>query len=59
MHLQLKSIVVDTIAYIGSMIFSLSLKSVEAPVKFIFPAPPSDTPRPYPFSVLGLGDGEQ
>jgi len=29
---------------------------VEAPVKFIFPAPPSDTPRDYEFSVLGLGD---
>ena len=29
---------------------------VEAPVKFIFTAPPSDTPRDYEFSVLGLGD---
>ena len=29
---------------------------IEAPVKFLYPAPPSDTPREYPFSVLGLGD---
>jgi minor histocompatibility antigen H13 len=29
---------------------------VEAPVKFIFTAPPSDSPRDYEFSVLGLGD---
>lgn len=29
---------------------------VEAPVKFLFPSPPSDVPKPYPFSVLGLGD---
>jgi hypothetical protein len=31
---------------------------VEAPVKFLYTAPPSDTPKSYPFSVLGLGDGE-
>jgi len=31
---------------------------VEAPVKFLYTAPLSDTPRPYPFSVLGLGDGK-
>ena len=29
---------------------------VEAPVKFLYTAPPSDTPKDYPFSVLGLGD---
>ena len=30
---------------------------VEAPVKFLYTAPPTDTPKSYPFSVLGLGDG--
>jgi minor histocompatibility antigen H13 len=29
---------------------------VEAPVKFLYAAPPSDVPKSYPFSVLGLGD---
>jgi minor histocompatibility antigen H13 len=29
---------------------------VEAPVKFIYPNPPTDDPTRYPFSVLGLGD---
>lgn len=29
---------------------------IEAPVKLLYPAPPSDVPRDYPFSVLGLGD---
>jgi len=29
---------------------------VEAPVKFLYTAPLSDTPKDYPFSVLGLGD---
>jgi len=29
---------------------------VEAPIKFLYPAPPSEIERAYPFSVLGLGD---
>ena len=31
---------------------------IEAPVKFLYTAPPTldGTPRSYPFSVLGLGD---
>ena len=31
---------------------------VEAPVKFLYTAPSSDTPKAYPFSALGLGDGK-
>ena len=31
---------------------------MEAPVKFLYTSPPSDIPRSYPFSVLGLGDGK-
>mmetsp|Transcript_10966 Transcript_10966/g.21135 ORF Transcript_10966/g.21135 Transcript_10966/m.21135 type:complete len:216 (+) Transcript_10966:1-648(+) len=40
----------------GSDVMMTVATKVEAPVKFIYPAPPSDTPRAYPFSVLGLGD---
>lgn len=35
------------------------LFQVEAPVKFLYTSPPSDVPRSYPFSVLGLGDGKR
>lgn len=37
------------------VMMTVALK-IEAPVKFLYPAPPSDVPREYPFSVLGLGD---
>jgi hypothetical protein len=37
----------------------LIILSVEAPVKFLYTSPPSDIPRSYPFSVLGLGDGKR
>jgi hypothetical protein len=40
------------------MPLSCFISEVEAPVKFLYPAPLSDTPRAYPFSVLGLGDGK-
>ena len=39
-------------------LFHDSISEVEAPVKFLYTAPLSDVPRPYPFSVLGLGDGK-
>ena len=29
---------------------------VEAPVKFLYASAPTDPPKAYPFSVLGLGD---
>eukprot|EP00978_Attheya_sp_CCMP212_P049130 scaffold620718_cov51-Attheya_sp.AAC.1 len=37
------------------VMMTVALK-VEAPVKFIYPNPPTDDPTRYPFSVLGLGD---
>ena len=40
----------------GTDIMMTVATKVEAPVKFLYTAPPSDTPRDYPFSVLGLGD---
>ena len=40
----------------GTDVMMTVATKVEAPVKFIYTAPPSDTPRDYPFSVLGLGD---
>lgn len=40
----------------GTDVMMTVATKVEAPVKFLYTAPPSDTPKPYPFSVLGLGD---
>jgi len=40
----------------GTDIMMTVATKIEAPVKFLYTAPPSDTPRDYPFSVLGLGD---
>mmetsp|Transcript_33482 Transcript_33482/g.71373 ORF Transcript_33482/g.71373 Transcript_33482/m.71373 type:complete len:459 (-) Transcript_33482:43-1419(-) len=40
----------------GTDVMMTVATKVEAPVKFLYTAPPSDTPRDYPFSVLGLGD---
>jgi len=40
----------------GTDVMMTVATKVEAPVKFLYTAPPSDTPRAYPFSVLGLGD---
>ncbi|KAL7528921.1 hypothetical protein ACHAXR_002701, partial [Thalassiosira sp. AJA248-18] len=40
----------------GTDVMMTVATKVEAPVKFLYTAPPSDTPRSYPFSVLGLGD---
>ena len=40
----------------GTDVMMTVATKVEAPVKFIYPAPLSDIPREYPFSVLGLGD---
>ena len=42
----------------GTDVMMTVATKVEAPVKFLYTAPPSDTPRSYPFSVLGLGDGK-
>ena len=42
----------------GSDVMMTVATKVEAPVKFLYTAPPSDTPKAYPFSVLGLGDGK-
>lgn len=41
----------------GTDVMMTVATKVEAPVKFLFPAPPALMPtRSYPFSVLGLGD---
>lgn len=40
----------------GTDVMMTVATKVEAPVKFLYTAPPSDIPKPYPFSVLGLGD---
>jgi len=40
----------------GTDVMMTVATKVEAPVKFLYTAPPSDTPKDYPFSVLGLGD---
>lgn len=40
----------------GTDVMMTVATKVEAPVKFLYQAPPSDIPREYPFSVLGLGD---
>ena len=40
----------------GTDVMMTVATKVEAPIKFLFTAPPSDVPRSYPFSVLGLGD---
>jgi hypothetical protein len=42
----------------GTYVMMTVATSVEAPVKFLYTAPPplDDIPRVYPFSVLGLGD---
>lgn len=40
----------------GSDVMMTVATKVEAPVKFLYTNPPSDVPKPYPFSVLGLGD---
>jgi len=40
----------------GTDVMMTVATKVEAPVKFLYTAPPSDTPKSYPFSVLGLGD---
>jgi minor histocompatibility antigen H13 len=41
----------------GTDVMMTVATSVEAPVKFLYTAPPplDDIPRVYPFSVLGLG----
>ena len=46
----------DIFFVFGSDVMMTVATKVEAPVKFLYTAPPSDTPRDYPFSVLGLGD---
>ena len=46
----------DIFFVFGTDIMMTVATKVEAPVKFLYTAPPSDTPRDYPFSVLGLGD---
>ena len=48
--------VLDIFWVFGTDVMMTVATKVEAPVKFIYTAPPSDTPKPYPFSVLGLGD---
>lgn len=40
----------------GTDVMMTVATKVEAPVKFLYTSPPSDIPRSYPFSVLGLGD---
>lgn len=40
----------------GTDVMMTVATKVEAPVKFLYTAPPSETERAYPFSVLGLGD---
>ncbi|KAL7439137.1 hypothetical protein ACHAXH_005309 [Discostella pseudostelligera] len=40
----------------GTDVMMTVATKVEAPVKFLYTSPPSDVPRSYPFSVLGLGD---
>jgi minor histocompatibility antigen H13 len=40
----------------GTEVMMTVATKVEAPVKFLYTAPPSETGRAYPFSVLGLGD---
>ena len=46
----------DAFFVFGTDIMLTVATKVEAPVKFLFTAPPSETTRDYPFSVLGLGD---
>ena len=46
----------DAFFVFGTDIMLTVATKVEAPVKFLFTAPPSETERAYPFSVLGLGD---
>ena len=46
----------DAFWVFGSDVMMTVATKVEAPVKFIFPAPDSDIVRDYNFSVLGLGD---
>lgn len=46
----------DVFWVFGTDVMMTVATKVEAPVKFLYTAPLSDTPRPYPFSVLGLGD---
>jgi minor histocompatibility antigen H13 len=46
----------DAFWVFGTDVMMTVATKVEAPVKFLFTAPPSDVPRSYPFSVLGLGD---
>lgn len=40
----------------GTDVMMTVATKVEAPIKFLYTAPPSEIPRSYPFSVLGLGD---
>ena len=40
----------------GTEVMMTVATKVEAPIKFLYTAPPSETERVYPFSVLGLGD---
>jgi len=40
----------------GTDVMMTVATKVEAPVKFLYQAPPQFADRPYPFSVLGLGD---
>jgi len=46
----------DVFWVFGTDVMMTVATKVEAPVKFLYTAPPSDVPKDYPFSVLGLGD---
>jgi hypothetical protein len=46
----------DAFWVFGTDVMMTVATKVEAPVKFLYTAPPSDVERSYPFSVLGLGD---
>lgn len=46
----------DVFWVFGTDVMMTVATKVEAPVKFLYTAPPSDVARSYPFSVLGLGD---
>mmetsp|Transcript_13301 Transcript_13301/g.18845 ORF Transcript_13301/g.18845 Transcript_13301/m.18845 type:complete len:450 (-) Transcript_13301:424-1773(-) len=40
----------------GTDVMMTVATKVEAPIKFLYTAPPTPEPKGYPFSVLGLGD---
>ena len=49
-------VAIDIFFVFGTDVMMTVALKIEAPVKLLYPAPPSDVPREYPFSVLGLGD---